>query len=46
MMHFFKFKAETNVFILHYLQYFKLYIKVRVPRGACIIKMWLYEDIA
>ena len=27
--------------ILHYLQFFKLYIKVRLSHGACIIKMGL-----
>lgn len=47
MIHFVKFYAEANSFILCNLQgNFKLCTKLTLPLGTRIIKRWLYESIA
>ena len=45
-MHFVKFWVEKCIYFALFGVFLKLYIKVSVPRRACIIKMWMYEGIA
>ena len=42
-----KFQKIPYAFVLDDLEFFyKKFVEVRVPRGACIIEMWLYQRIA
>ena len=47
MVSIFKFQTKPNAFVLVDLDFFdKKFVEVRVPPGACVIKMWLYQCIA